>query len=68
MFDYYTIGMSIVYDFFLMCDKPPLCDICPCDPYHINFEILNASRTSHLSREPYGTSMGIGGLGGVSTQ
>ncbi len=66
--DYYAISMSIVQDFFLPCDLPPLCDNCPCDPYHIYSEILNESRTAHLSREPYGTSLGIGGLGGVSMQ
>jgi hypothetical protein len=53
---------------FFLCDIPSLCDICHCDSCHIYSEILNESRTSHLSREPYGTSLGIGGLGGVSTQ
>ncbi len=55
MLDYYAIGMSIVKDFFLPCDIPPLCDICPCDPYHIYSEILNEPQTAQLSREPYGT-------------
>ncbi len=68
MLDYYAIGMAIVKDFFLPCDIPPLCDICPCDPYHIYSEIPNEPRMAHLSREPYRTSLGIGGLGGESTQ